>query len=196
MSYFILRSDDANPMYCQIWKTPDGLPRFHRPARGLRMGEEYPAGVKFQMAPEARGTQVADVIPNAINYLMVSRRMKDLLAQHATGEIEFLPFTLLNHKGRVASDDLYIANVLGTREWADMERSMGARVTTMEGERQFEHLRRLYLKEGEVDPQTNIFRVSAMPKLVLVREDLKNLFEREGLTGAVFQPLGTKVDIR
>lgn len=160
------------------------------------MGNEYPVGVKFQMAPEARGTQIGDVIPNAINYLMVSRRMQELLARHATAEIEFLPFTLLNHKGRVASDDLYIANVLGTREWADMERSMGARVTTIEGDRQFEHLRRLYLKDGEVDPHTNIFRVSAMPKLVLVREDLKHLFESEGITGAVFHPLGTKVDIR
>jgi hypothetical protein len=160
------------------------------------MGDEYPAGVKFQMAPEARGSQIGDVIPNAINYLMVSSRMKELLARHATAEIEFLRFALVNHKGRIASDDLYIANVLGTREWADMERSMGARVTTPEGERKFEHLRRLYLKDGEIDPRINVFRVSAMPKLVLVREDLKLLFESEGITGAVFHPVGTKVDIR
>ncbi|HYO67841.1 MAG TPA: DUF1629 domain-containing protein [Archangium sp.] len=196
MSYFILRSDVTNGMYCQIWKLPSELPKFHRPARGIPMGDEYPTGVKFQMAPEVRGSLIGDVIPNAINYLMVSSRMKQLLARHATAEIEFLRFTLLSHKGRIASEDLYIVNVIGTQEWADMERSMGARVTTPEGERKFEHLRRLYLKDGEIDPHINIFRVSAMPKLVLVREDLKTLFDNEGITGAVFHPMGTKVDIQ
>ncbi|QSQ26648.1 hypothetical protein JY651_17690 [Pyxidicoccus parkwayensis] len=196
MRHFILQHDATNQVYCQIWKLPDDLPRSHRPARGIPMGSEYPADLKFQMAPEARGNQIADVIPNALNFLMVSNRVRHLLSQHSKANIEFLRFILLNHKGRVASDELYIANVLGTREWADMERSMGARVTTLEGTREFEHLRRLYLKDGEVDPDVGVFRISAMPKLVLVHEELKRLLESEGVTGAVFHPVGTKVDIR
>ncbi|MFE8605221.1 imm11 family protein [Archangium violaceum] len=196
MSYCILQGDDTNEAYCQIWKYPGAMPHIHRPVLGVPLASEYPEGLSFSMAPEVPATRIADIIPNTLGYLLVSARVKELLSQHATEPIEFLPFTLLNQKGRVASKDCYITNVLGTRDWADIERSMGARITTPEGERQFEHLRRLYLKDDLVDPEVNLFRISAMPKVILVREDLKALMEAAGVTGAVFHALGTKVDIR
>jgi hypothetical protein len=196
MSYFILRDDDTQQDLCQIWKVPSNMPRIHRPGLGERLGAEYPQGLAFRMAPEVPGTRIADVIPNALGYLMVSGRLKELLTQQATAELELLRFTLLNHKGRVASEDCYIVNVIGTRDWADIERSIGARVTALNGERQFERLRRLYLKDDQIDPRVNIFRISAMPKLILVSEDLKALLEREGISGARFLGMGTKVDIQ
>ncbi|MCP3163682.1 imm11 family protein [Myxococcus qinghaiensis] len=196
MNWFILEGDSTNEAFCQIWKFPTALPKFHRPSRGIAMGSEYPAGLRFQMAPEVKGNLIADVVPNALGYFMVSKRMKELLSQHATADIEYLPFSLLNTKGRVVADDLHIVNVLGTRDWADIDRSFGARRTSLEGEREFERIRRLYLRDDAVDPSTNLFRLGAMPKLILMREDLREHFERAGMTGAVFHGLGVKVDIQ
>jgi hypothetical protein len=195
VSYFIFQDDEAQEEYCHIWRYPKGMPLIHRPSLGMSLGAEYPEGLNFHMAPEVPATRISDVITNTLGYLMVSARLKELLSRHATAEIEFLRFTLLNHKGRVASDECYIVNVIGTRDWADMDRSMGARVTTPRGERLFEHLRRLYLRDELIDPRINIFRISAMPKLILVREDLKSLMESEGITGALFHGMGTKIDI-
>ncbi|WP_434391784.1 imm11 family protein [Melittangium boletus] len=195
MSYFILQGDDTNGEYCQIWKFPSGMPHIHRPSCGIGFASDYPEGMTFSMAPEVPAIRVADVIPNTFGYLLVSGRLKELLAQHATEPIEFLTFTLLNQRGRVASKDCYIANVLGTRDWADIDKSVGARFTTPEGTRQFNRIRRLYLKDEMVIPTVNMFRIAAMPKLILVREDLKALMEAAGMTGAVFHALGTKVDI-
>ncbi|AKQ63613.1 hypothetical protein A176_000525 [Myxococcus hansupus] len=196
MSHFIFRADATKPEYCQIWKYPSALSNFYKPTVGKPLGTEYPQGLSFQMAPEVSGVRIPDVIPNTLGYLLVSARMNDLLAQHATEPIEFLRFTLLNHKGRPASDECYIVNVLGTRPWGDMERSMGARITAPSGDQQFDRLRRLYLKGEEVDANVNLFRLTMMPRVILVREDLKALMEAQGMTGTAFFPLGTKVDIQ
>ncbi len=196
MKWFILQDESTNEAFCQIWKYPKALLQFHRPRRGIAMGSEYPAGLRFQMAPEVKGNLIADVVPNALGYFMVSKRMKELLSQHATADIEYLPFSLLNTKGRVVADDLHIVNVLGARDWADIDRSFGARRTSLEGEREFGRIRRLYLRDDAVDPSTNLFRLGAMPKLILMREDLREHFERAGMTGAVFHGMGVKVDIQ
>ncbi|NVJ08922.1 hypothetical protein HUW63_27270 [Myxococcus sp. AM001] len=92
--------------YCAIFNIPEGMPRIHKPARGIRMGAEYPDGLRFNMTRHEPGLKIADVIPNAVNYFMVSKRMKELLEQHSSADIEFLQFVLLNHRGRVASEDM------------------------------------------------------------------------------------------
>lgn len=196
MSHFIFGADATKPEYCQVWKYPSAMSNFYKPTLGKPMGAEYPEGLSFHMAPEVSGSRVPDVIPNTLGYLLVSARMKELLAQHATEPIEFLRFTLLNHKGRSASDECYIANVLGTRDWGDMERSMGSRTTAPSGERQFDRLRRLYLKDDQVDPKVNLFRISMMPRVILVRAELRALMETQGMTGMAFHALETKVDIQ
>ena len=135
-----------------------------------------------------------DVIRNAVRYLMISGRVKSLLEEHATAEIEFLRFTLLDHQGQVASDDCYLANVLGTVDCVDMERSEGTVGETRKGVR-FERLTRLHLRDEAVDPQRNIFRITPMPAVIVVREDLKAALEDVQITGAEFFPMGAEVRI-
>jgi hypothetical protein len=164
------------------------------PARGKRAGDRYQDGQKFQMAPGIPGTEVPDVIRNAVRYLMVSARMKALLEEHATVEIEFLRFTLLDHGGQVARDDCYLANVLGTVDCVDMERSEGTVGETRKGVR-FERLTKLYLREDAIDTQRNIFRITPMPAVIVVREDLKAALEEAQITGVEFFPMGAEVRI-
>lgn len=174
--------------YCAIFKTPNGMREIHKPAVGVRMGSVFPEGQRFQMAKEEKGLKIGDVIPNAIGYFMVSERMKALLEQHAGAEIEFLRFTLLDHRGRVASEDCYIANVIGTRDCVDLAKSDGDPNELIPG--RFTYVRRLVLAEDKVDPRARLFRTSTVPSVIIVRSDLKELFEKEGVTGATFSPLG------
>lgn len=185
--YFMLRWEVLDG-YCAIFKIPNGMREIHKPAVGVRMGSAFPEGQRFQMAKEEKGLKIGDVIPNAIGYFMVSARMKALLEQHAGVEIEFLRFTLLDHRGRVASEDCYIANVIGTRDCVDLEKSDGDPNQLIPG--RFTSVRRLVLAEDKVDPQARLFRTSTVPKVLIVRRDLKELFEKEGVTGATFYPLG------
>ncbi|RKG86903.1 hypothetical protein D7V88_17000 [Corallococcus terminator] len=84
-TYFLLMSEVLDG-YCAIFKMPEGMRDIHKPGLGVRMGDAYPPGLRFQMAKEEKGLKIADVIPNALGYLMVSARMKALLVQHGGGE--------------------------------------------------------------------------------------------------------------
>jgi hypothetical protein len=179
---------------CSIWRYPDAMPDIYKPARGVPTGTLFSSGLKFKMAAEVKGFHVPDVIDNALGYFMVSERMKSLL-ERAKTDVEYIRFTLLNHKNRVASESCYIVNVLGIRNWADMEKSEG-RTRAVAQHKSFARLRRLVLKEDEVDPSVDIFRVQAMPKLIIVRSAFKEFLEKEGITGAMFREVGAAVDVR
>jgi hypothetical protein len=194
-NYFIFHPDFSKEEYCHVWDYPKGFPSLHKPGEGERMGAEFPLGQKFDMASEVPGIQIADVIPNTLGYFMVSAKLKELLAKHATADIEFLRFTLINHKGRVASEDCYIVNVIGVTDWMDYDRSLGTKIESAAFGRRIEYLRRLYLQDDKINPDINIFRISAMPKLMIVREDLKARIEEGGMTGGRFYGMGTKVSI-
>ncbi|RKH07962.1 hypothetical protein D7V97_20890 [Corallococcus sp. CA053C] len=190
--YFILEWTVLDG-YCAIFSLPEGMPMIHKPARGIRMGSEFPDGLRFSMTKQEPGLKIADVIANAVNYFMVSKRMKELLEQHSGADIEFLRFVLLNHRGRVASEDCYIANVIGMQDCVDMDRSEGDR-DALKPER-FMYLRRLVLKEDTLAPEVKLFRTSAVPRLMLVRKDLKAQLEKEGVTGITWHPVGSEVEI-
>src|ERR1700674_2768198 len=101
--YFVL-GRDLNADNCAIYENPGNLPNRHYPSRGIRMGDSYPDGYKFSMSKGMPGIRIPDIINNALGYVMISARLKELLEKHATTEIESLRFTLLNHKRRVTSD--------------------------------------------------------------------------------------------
>ncbi len=189
-TYFLLRWEVLDG-YCAIFDFAEGMKQTFKPATGVRMGDAYPQGARFKMAKEERGLKIADVIPNAVGYFMVSAKMKELLEKHSGAEIEFLRFTLLNHRGRVASEDCYIANVIGTRDCVDLEKSDGDRNALMP--QRFMYVRRLVLAEDKVDPQARLFRTTTVPQVMIIRDDLKDILEKEGVTGPTFYPMGTDV---
>ncbi|HYV46037.1 MAG TPA: DUF1629 domain-containing protein [Myxococcaceae bacterium] len=189
--YFLLRWE-VQPGYCAVFHIPREMPFIHKPATGQRMGAEYQPGVQFKMTDKEKGLRIADVVPNACGYFMVSARMKTLLEQHAQAEIEFLRFTLLNHKGKVASDDLYIANVIGMFDCVDMNQSVGTPHPMRPG--RFMYVRRLALDEARIPPDRRLFRTKVVPTVLIIRDDLKEIFEREQVTGPTYPPVGSDVN--
>jgi hypothetical protein len=193
-SYFILRDTDA-PEQCAVYDYLDSFEHIDYPSRGVRMGESYPAaGVRFQMTPMVPGLRVTDIVQNTLGYLMVTARMKALLEAHAKAEFEFLPFTLLNHKARVASRDCYIANVLGTVDCVDVEKTQGRRSAMLPDT--YARITRLVLDPERIDPERNLFRIASQPQTLILRDDLRAVLEKEGMTGAQYLEPGEPVDLR
>ncbi|MGH0034603.1 MAG: imm11 family protein [Myxococcota bacterium] len=180
-------NDDA----CAVFDHPESFEKFTWPSLGRELGAEWPEGLEYRMSPDAPGLAIPDVIDNALDYLMVSARAKALLSEHATAPIEWLRFTLLNHKGRVASDDLWIANVLTAIECVDREKTVGKPYPARP--EWYFSIRELHLLEDRIDPQANCFRLAERPMVIMVRDDLRSLLESEGITGAAFHPLGEEV---
>ena len=190
--YFVV-GRDLNPENCAIYENPGELPNRHYPARGIRMADSYPAGYKFSMSSDVPGLIVPDVINNALGYFMTSAKLKELLAQRATVEIEYLRFTLLNHKGRVASDQCFIANPIGTVDCVDPERTEGRPDALNPG--QYSRIKKLFLLDDKIPPSQNLFRIASLPSVLVIRDDLKKDMEAAGITGANFVAMGGKLVI-
>jgi hypothetical protein len=186
-AYYILRPAKST-YFCGV---DDDDPSLNRVLwmihKGLRLGDKYPPAVTFKMGSSYRGIVAGDLIQNELCYCMGSAKLKDILAREGGAEIEFLPFRLLNHK-RKASDECFIMNVIGSRDCADMARSEGQVSLSEPGT--FFRLKRLHLDESKVDPAARIFRVQQEPFLIIVRDDLRAILEREGVTGARYVAMG------
>lgn len=157
------------------------------------MEDSYPDGYKFSMSKDMPGIRVPDIINNALGYLMISAKLKELLEKLGTAEIEYLRFTLLNHKRRVASNQCFIANLVGTVDCVDRERTVGDLSALNPG--QFSRIKNLFLQKDKIDPALNLFRIAALPKVIVIREDLKKELEGQGITGARYVELGAKLVI-
>lgn len=191
--YFIFRHPRDAGDYCAIHELPDEFPDPWMPSDGERMGDEYGAPADLSMSSESPGILLSDVISNILGYLIVSPALRALLEEHSGAEIEFLPVRILNHKGRLASDEYSIANVIGTVDCVDMARSEGRLDPGESGV--FARLKKLHLDPGRVPPEGRLFRIAAMPPVMIIRDDLRRILEDAGITGAEYLTLGEPVNI-
>ncbi len=172
----------------------DGFPPAIEPVNHkLVFGESATADLEgteivFDLSPDG-GVKLADSVPNTSNLLVVSERLRALLA--ASGErIEFHPAKIRNLKGRLVKDPYFIANPIGWVDCMDRAKSDFEESNLMRG--QVSYFRRLVLDLERIPKDRKLFRLATMKELVLARNDLaheiRKVHECEGL---LFQRLDT-----
>lgn len=192
--YFILQRG-YDPRFCQIRKTAKEIRDADwRIAEGRRMGDHFPGRVTFAMHPASPGIVVPDLVDNTLFYTLVSSRLKALLETESGAEIEWLPFTLVNHKGRVAIDDGFIANVIGKVDCVDRARTAAAKSAYAPSE--FLAIDRLHLDPAKIPPDARLFRIAPMPSVMIVRDDLRAQIDGMGATGVAWVAMGEDCDIQ
>lgn len=186
--YFILAASSA-PEYCSIGPLPDQLARQKwRIAEGQPMGEHHPARARLDMDTRHAGVVVPDLVANNFHLHIVSSRLKHLLESDSEGE--FLPVSIYNHKGRIAEEDYYIANVFRAVECVDRSRSRCTESATKPG--QLSILKNLQLDTQRIPADAQLFRLKEMPALLIIRGDLRARMEEAGVTGARYVGMGEK----
>jgi hypothetical protein len=118
----VLWRDISPPGHCKLaspylWSTV----KLHA---GISVADEYPGGLNYPMS---------DFLPDDIllsdnfkvaGQILVSGKLKaHLLAALPDHPLEFLPVSILNHKGRVVSADYFILHPLGVHDCIDLQRS-------------------------------------------------------------------------
>ena len=118
MKYFSLDplADFGAGDFCFTDKLPDGIGvRWYRLADGDPFGADYPAdpgAVTLRLGDDHRGLKLPSFIGNTGNLLIVDRATADAILAMRTGQIEVLPFVLLDHRGRVHSQNYVFLNPL------------------------------------------------------------------------------------
>src|SRR5947209_4553040 len=80
---------------------------------GRRLAEKYPQGfgdLTVQLSDDHPGLEEPSYLGNTDFLLMVNRQAADVIKAHEVGEVEVIPFKLLNHRKRVHSQDYVFLN--------------------------------------------------------------------------------------
>ena len=172
--------------YC-VCKSIEGFEASHKLKKGEKVGDIFPDTVFFQMDPDfPKDIMLADNVRNS-GFLLVSQKLKSFLEQNELNNTEYLKVKILNHKGRVASDEFYIINPLDFADainfsqskvkWNNITPDIIASCT------------KLRLDENKIPTYYKMFRLKFFPRRVLVSYELKEKISNAGFSGLSFKSL-------
>jgi hypothetical protein len=93
--------------------------------QGESCREDFLPNSSIRMDPEWPGMQLAGVMGNVDSLLIIHTKFKEIIERFMKPQevIEFLPLSIINHKGRVASRDYFLVNPVGTLDCLDYKKS-------------------------------------------------------------------------
>lgn len=145
----------------------------------------------FSLSPKG-GDLLGDFIPNISRTLIASSRAREVLeSEGVTGDsVEYLPFTLLDKRGRRVKKQFYVVNLLQRVSCMDRKDSdfVGSKI---DGE--VLTLSSLKLLEERIPPEAKLFRLDEFPETLIIRSDLVQRLRDEKLTGFVVRALGEDI---
>jgi hypothetical protein len=172
MNYYPWLSDDEDASFAWLMDVPNVMrnhPDEYLLHRGVSVKSWFPEEPIFHLAGE-RGMELTDSLPNALNLIFTSTRLKAFMEKHSGANLEFLPIRIRDHKERLVQEQYYIMNLLDTMDCVDLEKSKFSR-SAMNPERIMTFYL-LVLDESRIPKEKKIFRLKEKPDLVIVREDL------------------------
>jgi hypothetical protein len=143
---------------------------------GESLASWFPDDVTFELSKD-HGIQLADSIPNTLSCLVVSAKLKALLASSGA-QFEFFPVKICNHKKKIVAQPYYLANLVGVLACMDAEHSDFS-LSNIDG--QVRRFRRLVLADSKIPEGTQVFRLAEMSHLYLVCRDLAVKIKRQEL---------------
>ncbi len=150
--------------------------------RGRPLRSRLPKDVRYPMKPSRpRDTKLVDCVENAGLAVVVSKRVAEFLRTKKIPEVEYIPASIVNHKGRVASADYFIVNILAIQDCLDLARSNPTynHINKVEIDR----VEKLVLDEKKIDPTLPLFRMKNYYRHVLVGAKLAAEIAEQGFTG-------------
>lgn len=157
------------------WELERGISRAAgwSPDAYCKMNDRYPKDIALADNMHATGLTV------------VSRAMKEFLLGADVKDVEFLPLTIINHKGKVAAADYSIVNPIGVIDCIDTKAS-GATWNDLEPDLML-GCDSLMIQAKKVPATATVFRPKYMPTIILVEGDLTKRMAAAGFSGLNFK---------
>jgi hypothetical protein len=167
--------------------TPENVPDAYELSEGVSRADGFPPDAAFRMNPSfPRDVALADAVQSrgGNGVPLVSPALRGVIEGFAPPDIEALPVTIYDHKGRVASDAYVVLNSFHVVDCLDHDR-MGvvwnpldpASIASCDG---------VVLDPARIDGAPALFRAKNLENRVLVRRDVAEAVRAAGLTGTFF----------
>jgi hypothetical protein len=161
-----------------IWQLAKGIPR----AKG------FPKDALFEMDPKfSKFVALADNIDNVDRALVVSKRLKEFIEARKPADVEYLRVSIIDHKGKAASDEYFVVHPVCVVDCIDQQRSV-LRWNAIDKEK-ISAADRIVLKQDAVDGKHLLFRPKHLEHYVMVSPELAQAIEEEGFSGIQMTPL-------
>lgn len=176
MEYFPWEHDSDNENLAWLHeKEPDAVSEDSwRWTTGESIASWFPNDVTFDLSKN-HGIELADSIPNTMQGLVISEKLKAVLAASGAS-FEFFPIKIRNHKMKVIPQPYFFANLVGLLACTDMTRSEYS-LSHIDG--LVRRFRRLVLDESRIPESAQIFRLAERPELYVVSKPLGIKIARE-----------------
>ncbi|RKH44953.1 imm11 family protein [Corallococcus sicarius] len=177
--YWVLKTNYTSAV---IKEMPPGAPEAHTLERGEPAAELFPpeSTVRFSEEFPTR-RKVCDFMSNIFGSLIVSAKVKRILEEQGANNCEFIPLRILDHKGKVASKEHFLLQVLGHVEAVDMERSQVVMSAILK--ERIGNIEHLVLNREAIPPDAVIFRLSRKRNEFLVKQATYEALTNQGVTG-------------
>lgn len=159
-------------------------------AEGISRADGFPPNAAFRMNPSfPRDVQVADAIQTRHGdaVMLISATLRELLERFEPPEMEYLPVTIYDHNGGIASDTHIVANSCHVMDVLDHD-AMGIVWNPMDP-MAIMLCQRVALDGSKMEESPALFRPKNLEKRILVRRDVSRAILEAGVTGPFFTEL-------
>jgi len=154
------------------WEFREGVPR----------AAMFSENAVFTMDPDyPYNILMVDNLPNIHMLIVASRKLREFIETRKPEKVEYLPVTILDHRGRVASKDYFIIHPIHPVDCLNLD-ECGVRWSTLD-ENHISRLKRLVINESKINRKRVLFRIKFFGAVVLVRRDLAEAIDDKGFTG-------------
>ncbi|OUS25277.1 hypothetical protein A9Q99_22050 [Gammaproteobacteria bacterium 45_16_T64] len=174
---------ELNPdeRFSTIKKVP-GVPYSYMLREGNVLAEhDFPEGLEFPIAEES-GNLTGDSVDNIFSCFLVSEPLKAFLSDipELDGVIQYLPFGIVNKKGKRIPGDYYVANVTVSIDCFDTQ---NADYKPHPKTGKVWRIKTIEVEHDKIPENVKIFRLGEDKARILLRSDLVDAINSQGFTG-------------
>jgi hypothetical protein len=165
-----------------------GLEDAFRLRQGVPLLDGFPSDVAFHMDPDfPNNLRLVDNLLNSDRAMVVSPALRDYLDKRRIPKVEYLPVSIIDHRGRVASADYAIVHPIDPVDCIDRDRSDFTESRITPG--QIGRFRKLAIDNTRVPADRQIIRLQGFWGATLVRADLVRDLSEGAFSGLSFLPV-------
>jgi len=188
VAQFLVMKAVAGKNFC-ILRTLKNAPDANFVRKGVAVAS-WPDNVQYWMDPSfPKQVQLSDSVSNDDEALVISSKLKELIEGLKPSNLEFLPLTIIDHKGKVASSEYFIANCTHLQDCIDQKAS--DLVWNRIDPTLIASVKKLVVDESKIPPETLVFRMKHFPKSIIVSRALSEAISGKGFSGILFRELDT-----
>jgi hypothetical protein len=180
-SNYLIWHSKALPNVCSLNKLT-GVEKVYELSDGVALAANFPRNASYAMDPDfPEDTLLTDSFIDLGSRIVASKKLKEFLQSQNVPKVEYLPVTILNHKGKPASRDYFIVHTLDPVQCLDLGKCepTWSRIdkTTID------RVKRLCLDETTVEKTRTLFRPVSYPLVNLVHRRLAEAIDKQEFGG-------------